>query len=373
MGEYNLEISLGPGLPAIVSAGLTDGEELCHNAGVGKPIASALGCVAVLLCAGPVFAQKNLRIASVSYDQHANPAEQISFTIIVKNNETTTEFAEVDVTTVNVATRAEATLTPVLTANIAAQSTGTLSGSYTLAAGSYTVSFPLFDGNGTRVDRVQGKFPLHIGTETESIAVFPEVIHLGSIPPGRFMHPTPIEVSWSFFRFNRLRLDQPFVVRIYTDNAARYHGVPGSLHRISPAGLVSLDGRYVIPMKIWNLNYGPDIQETGWDAALAGPPPVEDDNAWIGPPLLEGGRHTDGTSWVRVKDRLDVAAAPFGWSRGDGMIGQDPHDNRYATDKNPIGEFTLTSPFTFYLATEGGPTAVEGSYAATLIVELWSP
>lgn len=327
----------------------------------------------ILWFASPAYAAKNLRIVSVTYDQHFHPQDPVTFSVQVKNNEASTESAEIDVTLTNTSTRAETTLTPVMTANIGTGQTQTLTATYSIPAGTYTVSFPLFDGDGARSDRLGGKFPIHVGNETESIRVFPEVLHLGTLPPGRTLHPTPVEVSWSFFRFNRLQLDQPFVVRIYTDNAARYVGIPGTLRRGSPGGLVSLDGRYTIPMKFWSLNAGPDLQETGWDSALAGPPPVDDDNAWLGPPLLEGSRHFGGASWVRVKDRAELAASPFGWSRGEGIMGQDPHDNRYANEKNVTGDITLTSPFTFYLATETSAATVEGSYSATLVVELWTP
>lgn len=341
-------------------------------------IFAALG----LTMAGPQssLADATRKIASVSYDQHFNPTESVTFNVTVANTASTAQFVEVDVTLVNVNTGAETTLTPVLTGTVPAGGTLPLTHSggtatYNLqtlgiGAGTYTVSFPMFDGDGVRIDRVGGKFPLHVGTETESIRVFPEVIHLGAIPPGRFMHPTPIEVSWSFFRFNRLRLDQPFSVRIYTDNSARYRGIPGAVRKNSSAGLVSLDGKYVIPLKIWNLNYGPDIQETGWDSSLAGPPPVDEDSFWSGPSLLEGDRNRNSAAWVRIPDFSEMTSNPTSWRR---MIGQDPTDNRFVADSNATGDFTLTSPFTFYLATESGAAAVEGSYAATLIVELWSP
>ena len=321
----------------------------------------------------PAFAAKKLRILSIHYQQHFHPTDPVFFSVKVKNDETTSEFAEIDVTLSNTSTRKETTLVPVMTATIPAGQTAFLTGTYSVAEGLYSVSFPLFDGDGARTDKLNGTTPVHVGTETESIRVFPEAIHLGTLPPGRTLHPTPIEVSWSFFRFNQLRLDQPFVIRVYTDNAARYHGIPGSLRRGSPGGLVSMDGRYTIPIKFWSLNAGPDIQETGWDSAIAGPPPVEDDDAWLGPPLLEGSRHFGGASWVRVKDRVELAASPFGWSRGEGIMGQDPHDTRYVSEKNVTGDITLKSPFTFYLATETGATSVEGAYSATLVVELWTP
>ena len=316
------------------------------------------------------FAAKNLKIRSFQYDQHFHPGDIVRFTLQITNNEPTTEFAEVDITTSNLDTEQELTLTPVMTTSIPPRETVYVTADYRFSAGIYTVSFPLFDGNGERSDRVAGKFPIHVGTETETLRVFPEVLNLGTLPPGRYMHPTPIEVTWNYFRFNQLRLDQPFAIRIYTDNAARYHGIPNALRVGSPAGLVSLDGKYTVPIKVWTLNFGPDIQETGWDSPLAGPPPVDDDDYWIGPPLLEGARSEGSANWVRLPDLTEMTTNPITWRR---LLGQDPHDDRFVGDANPTGDFTLRSPFTFYLATEGGPATVAGSYSTTLIVELWTP
>ena len=163
---------------------------------------------------------------------------------------------------------------------------------------------------------------------------------------------------------------QTCALPIYTDNAARYEGIPHALGKVSPAGLVSLNGRYVIPIKCWTINFGPDIQETGWDAAIAGPPPVDDDDYWLGPPLIEGTRSYGSANWVRIPDLQDMTPNPVTWRR---LIGQDQYDSRFVADANVTGDFTLKSPFTLYLATEAGPTAVEGSYAANLVVELWAP
>ena len=353
----------------------------------GRPILAPavflLGLLALGMLPAPALAAKNLQIVSFQYNQHFRPDESATISVRVKNNETTAEFAEVDVTLVSTTTGREFTLLPVLTGTIQpgetiglsqtyhlATSATTANGPAAIAADVYTISFPLFDGNGDRSDSARGRFPIHIGTETESLRVFPEAIHLGTIPPGRYMHPMPIEVRWSFFRFNRLRLDQPFTVRIYTDNSARYHGIPGAVRRSTPAGLVSMNGRWTIPLKIWCLNFGPDIQKTGWDSGLAGPPPVDDDDLWIGPPLIEGSRNRGSATWVRVPDFTEMTANPVTWRR---LIGQEPHDDRFVSDANSTGDFTLKSPFTFYLATEAGAAAVEGTYVTTLVVELWNP
>jgi len=347
-------------------------------------LAMTLGFLNICLSPCPAFAAFNLKLVATSFNTHFNPpGEPVTFQVTLRNNETTTQFAEVDISITDQSTGQERTLTPVLTVSLPAGGQTTLSQNYPTAfqrapsgasgiisPGSYTVAFTMFDGNGDRSDQLRGKFPLHVGSETEDLRVFPEAVNLGTLPPGRHMAPTPIEVRWTFFRFNRLRQDQPFTIRIYTDNAARFEGVPHSLRKMSPAGLVSLDGRYTIPLKCWTLNFGPDVQESGWDSTLAGPPPVDDDDLWLGPPLLEGRRNLGSAMWVRVPDLVDMTPDPITWRR---LIGQDQYDNRFASDANPTGDFTLRSPFTLYLATEAGPTSVEGSYATTLVVELWSP
>lgn len=335
---------------------------------------SVLALLALGASAGPAFAALKLKILSATFETHHSPGEPVIFKVIVQNNEPTNQGVELVIVANNITTGEELTLADV------GSGIGQVGGNgstftFTVDAGlvppgTYTINFLLLDGFGDRSDQVRGPYALQIGSEEESLRVFPEVIHLGTLPPGRYQHPTPIEVRWSFFQFNRLRQNQPFTIRVYTDNAARYEGIPHALSKVSPAGLVSMDGRYVIPIKCWTLNFGPDLQEMGWDATLAGPPPVDDDIAWIGPPLLEGGRNYGSASWVRVPDLLDMTADPITWRR---LVGQDQYDTRFVSDANLTGDYTLRSPFTLYFATETGPTAVEGTYVANLVVELWNP
>lgn len=317
-----------------------------------------------------VFAQ-DIRIVDFTYPQHASTGEPVLFRITVRNLDAADQFAEVDVTLTEIGTGREIAVTPVAMGTVPAGGTLTITSTWSPSqAGLFTVSLPLFDGVGTRHDRVTGKFPLHIGTNADALHVYPDALHLGAIPPGRFMHPIPLEIRWNFFRFNLLELDQPFSIRLYTDNASRYRGVDGAIRQGSPAGLISDDGRYTIPFKIWTVNFGPDVQETGWDPDLMGPPPVDDDTFWIGPLLTGGDREVGAVSWLRVPDFSEMASDPASWRR---IIGQDPHDTRLVADTNVTGDFTLPSPVTLYVATEAGPTAVQGTYSATLVVELYSP
>ena len=338
---------------------------LCHLS-----VVTLLLVTCHLLLVAPSAWAATLRILDAAYDQHFTPGEPITFRVRAQNLEPTSQGIELLVILTNQETGAETTPIDVGSGAVASGEIFTFVQSTTAETGRYTVTFRILDGNAVRSDQITGKFPIHVGTNADLIHVFPEALHLGTLPPGRFMHPVPLEIRWDFFRFNRLRVDHPFHVRVYTDNAARYRGVPGAVRAASPAGLVSDDGRFAIPLKIWTVNFGPDVQETGWDPDTMGPPPVEDDTFWIGPLMTNGGREVGAVAWLRVPDLSEMASDPAGWRR---LFGRDPTDRRYITDTEVTGDFTLSSPVTMYVATDAGPTAVQGRYSATLVVELYSP
>lgn len=329
------------------------------------------GVVALALLAGaPAAWAATLRIVDVSYEQHVVDGGLWTARVRVQNLETTPQSAELVVILTNQVTGEESVPIDVGSPSFGAGHIHEFVQSVSVSAGRYSVTFRILDGNGGRVDQVSGKYPLHVGTNTELLHVFPDALHLGPIPPKRFMHPVPLEIRWDFYRFNQLETDQPFTVRVYTDNASRYRGVDGAIHAGSPAGLVSDDGRFAIPMKIWTVNFGPDFDETGWKSDTMGPPPVDDDTYWKGPLLSNDEREIGAVAWLRIPDYSEMTSDPGSWRR---LIGQDPADRRFVTDTNITGDYTLTSPVTVYLATEAGATAVQGQYSATLVVELWSP
>jgi len=311
-----------------------------------------------------------LRILDVAYNQHFTPGESMTFRVRAQNLEPTAQGMELLVILTNLNTGEETTPIDVGSGSVASGATFTFTPSTPAVTGLYTVTFRLLDGAAIRSDQVAGKFPLHVGTNADTLHAFPDALHLGTIPAGRSMHPIPLEIRWEFFRFNRLAIDQPFSIRMYTDNAPRYGGIKGALRPASPAGLISEDGRFTVPLKIWTANFGPDVQETGWDADSLGPPPVDDDTFWIGPLLTDGGREVSAVAWLRVPDVGEMSSDRGSWRR---VIGQDPSDSRFVSDTNITGDFTLPSPVTVYVATEGGPTTVEGHYSTTLVVELSSP
>jgi hypothetical protein len=159
-------------------------------------------------------------------------------------------------------------------------------------------------------------------------------------------------------------------MRIYTDNTTRFKGIENTVHMLSPAGLVSSDGKYTIPLKVWCLNYPPDDQEMGWDTKISGPPPVDDDTYWEGPLLDNGKRNEEKAGWVRIPDYSEMTSDSGTWRN---LIGQDITNTHYVTDITRTGDFTLSSPFSVYFATETDPTSVKGSYSCNLILEIYAP
>lgn len=330
-------------------------------------------CLSTLLLSAvfaPPAAAQDLKIVDFSFSQHILVNEAVTFAVRVKNNESSSQDAFTVIILTNSAKGLELEVDSA-TQTIPGGETRVLTSNFTFTVtGIYTVSLRVHSSANVRLDRVTAKFPIHVGTNTDLLHVFPEALNVGTIPPGRFVLPVPLEIRWDFYRFNQLALDQPFAIRVYTDNAARYRGIEGAVRQASPAGLISDDGRFTIPVKLWTVNFGPDVQETGWDPDLVGAPPVDDDTFWRGPLLTDGTRDSGAAAWLRVPDLSEMSANPATWRR---LIGQDSYDTRFVTDNNVTGDFTLPSPVTVYVATEVGPTAVHGQYSATLVVELWTP
>ncbi len=346
------------------------------------------------------FAAQTGKITNYSYSTHFSPGETVRFSATVKNTGSVLDDYYIQVALTNHSTGQEvspyptsgdgtigAGATMVLTTGQAAPVPGGLGVApvdWTATAGLYTVTILLYNSVSTEVHRVSGSEPVHVGQTTDSVAAFPKVLDLGALQYGRFMHPAPVEISWDFYeRSSQIRKDQPWYMRIYTDNHKRYKGVDGGIYsgRVatqergsasamgSPAGLISSDGRYTIPLKVWCLNFGPDVEE-GWDTNLLGPPPVKEDYYWKGPLLDNGKRDWSRVAWQWIPDYIDMSADTMTWRR---LIGQDPYSTHYVSDSNPTGDFTLASPFQIFVAYETSPTAVEGKYWTDLIIEIYSP
>lgn len=243
----------------------------------------------------------------------------------------------------------------------------------------YSVTFLVFDAfTDTRLLSASGQRPFMIGTPGQELNVHPSRVNFGNLPYGRFMYPIPFKVRYKMFLPNNMGDPTPWSIRIYTDNANKFKGLTGTVRRLSPAGLVHSSGKYTIPIKFWNLNWGPDAHSTGWDAAIQGPPPVEDDQYWKGVLTDESTpdkpiHDHDLKPWLSIHDYSDMTTDPHTWRRTVGMF---PYDGQFLNPTNTVGDFQLSrppNPFEFYIAVQIDETAVQGKYSGRLVLELFAP
>ena len=144
--------------------------------------------------------------------------------------------------------------------------------------------------------------------------------------------------------------EYPWVMRMYTENV-QYAGVGGSIRRGSPAGLVSKDGLYVIPIEVHCPNFGPD----GWRRV---PDALEDPYVPYRPSdnPTDYGQHSDC-----VIMGIDPRNAP--WVAG-------PDHQLFTGDDNVLGDITIATPFQITVRAQVDPKAVQGQYDALLYVEI---
>lgn len=144
----------------------------------------------------------------------------------------------------------------------------------------------------------------------------------------------------------------PWILRCYTDNL-RFGGVIGAVRTSPPAGLVSEDGRYAIPLLIHSPNFGvgvflriPDINEPDYVPYSPNPEEAPD----VGP-----------------IDRVIMGIDPRNptWVAG-------PDEVLYTLDDNPLGDTTIETPFTLTLRADVPPAAVQGKYRTELYFEVVS-
>jgi hypothetical protein len=154
-----------------------------------------------------------------------------------------------------------------------------------------------------------------VGTGVSFVDILNTVdIAFGSVTPSdtdhRFMAASAMQVS--YFAAN-----SPWTIRVYTDNSP---GDDSPTPEGAFAGLEGADGVSYMPLKVWNVNFGP------------GPtvPDPEVDATWSSP--------TEG--WARIPEKDEHVdgptppADPFTWRRltYTGAEIATPFDNNLATD-----------------------------------------
>ncbi len=245
--------------------------------------------------------------------------------------------------------------------------------------GVYSVSVTIIDRfTDTPITTCFGSFPITIGNPTQAISAHPSQLNFGKLHLGRFMYPIPIKVRYRIFIPNKLGDIQPWCLRLYTDNANKFKGLKGAVRQLPAGGLVHSSGKYTIPLKFWNLNWGPEVHSSGWDASVQGPPPVEKDLFWKGALLDESTPDHpvydhDRKPWLRIPDYSEMTVDPHSWRRA---VGQYPYDGQFVNPTNPGGDYQLSvqpNPFELYFAIEVDPTSVRGKYSGRVVLELFSP
>ena len=141
----------------------------------------------------------------------------------------------------------------------------------------------------------------------------------------------------------------PWIMRIYTDNT-NFAGIGGSLQMQSRAGLISTDGKYVIPMEINCPNFGedvwvfvPDINDEGYTAYY---PPKE-------------------VGMAMYSDRIIMGIDP---RNADWVSGWDKV--LFTDDDNPLGDITMATPFEITFAAYFDEKTIQGNYTSNLYIEI---
>jgi len=143
--------------------------------------------------------------------------------------------------------------------------------------------------------------------------------------------------------------EYPWIMRIYTDNAG-YAGIAGAAKRSNPAGLVSTDARFVIPLLLNVPNMGPsrykeipDINHPGY-------------KTYVPDRLDEPPQHTECI--IMAIDPRNEA-----WVAGDNGV-------LFDRDDNTLGDTTVPTPFDLKFRANFDEAAVAANYTANLYIEL---
>lgn len=144
--------------------------------------------------------------------------------------------------------------------------------------------------------------------------------------------------------------EYPWILRLYTENT-HYSGVAGAIRRRSPAGLVSSDGQYVIPLEVHCPSFGaeewrrvPDLYET---------------------PYLPYRPSENPAAPVAYTDCILLAIDPRNapWVAG-------PDGKLFTGDDNLLGDLTVPTPFDLTIRARVDAQAVQGRYDTLLYLEL---
>ena len=141
----------------------------------------------------------------------------------------------------------------------------------------------------------------------------------------------------------------PWIMRIYTDNT-NFMPVAGTIKPASRAGLISEDGQSTIPLEVNCPNFGKDI----WAAV----PDINDESYKPYSPPKEVGT-ADYTECIIMG--IDPRNAD--WVSGNDRV-------LFTEDDNPLGDITLSTPFTMRFSAYVDEKSIKGNYSVNLYIEL---
>lgn len=143
----------------------------------------------------------------------------------------------------------------------------------------------------------------------------------------------------------------PWIMRIYTDNT-HYQGISGALVSPTRAGLVSVDGRFTIPLEVHHPNLTPN-------QFVVIPDLSDRDYATYQPPA-EAGQHPFHELIIIGIDPRNAT-----WVAG-------PDGQLFTDDDNPKGDITLPNPFTLVFQARFDASTAQGEYLSRLVIEVVS-
>jgi len=143
--------------------------------------------------------------------------------------------------------------------------------------------------------------------------------------------------------------EYPWILRVYTDNF-HYTGVGGASRPASPAGLVSMDGRFVIPLEVHSPVYDEGIWRRIPDLSDPDPIPYQPD------PDLRPVVYTDCVL-------MGIDPRNGAWVAGpDGAL--------FTVDDSLLGDFTTATPCEILVRANADATAAAGEYETFLYLEI---
>jgi len=143
----------------------------------------------------------------------------------------------------------------------------------------------------------------------------------------------------------------PWIMRVYTDNS-NFMDLVGSVHSQSKAGLISLDGRYTVPLQVNCPNFG----ESVWVYI----PDINDEHYKAYKPPKE----------VGARDHTECIIMGIDPRNADWVSGRDRA--LYTRDDNTLGDITLATPFDIKFSAEFDEKTIKGKYTANLYIEIIS-